>query len=98
MAKKEYMWGVFIAILLALLSPLASSYPDGLEKVAERLGFISRAKDAPFKIMPDYIFPGIRNETLATILAGVTGVLIVLILSIIATRLLVRRNAAQFHR
>lgn len=71
--------GLVIAVLLALLSPLASTYPDGLEWVAETTQptFLDRAADAPYSIIPDYVFPGIPNEALATIVAGMVGVIIV---------------------
>jgi len=55
---------------------LASSSPDGLERVAENKGFIDLGKEAPFQIIADYVFPGIENEAVATILAGVIGTLI----------------------
>lgn len=76
---KRYWWiaGLLLAIVLALLSPLASPHPDGLERVAEDTGFIERAQDAPFHIIPDYVFPGVENEALATIIAGLIGTLIV---------------------
>ena len=67
---------LIICLLVAVISPLASSSPDGLEKVAEEKGFISQAQDSPFKIITDYVFPGIENETLATILAGLIGTLV----------------------
>ena len=67
---------LIICLLVAVISPLASSSPDGLEKVAEEEGFISQAQDSPFKIITDYVFPGIENETLATILAGLIGTLV----------------------
>jgi len=62
----------------ALLSPWASSHPDGLERVAEDLGFISLAEEATLFSgwMPDYLFPGLRHEGLATALAGVVGTLL----------------------
>ncbi len=69
--------GVAIAIILAFLSPLASPHPDGLERVAENLGFIEQAQEPLYEVIPDYVFPGIPNETLATIAAGVVGTLIV---------------------
>ncbi len=62
-------------MILATISPLASSSPDGLEKVAEDKGFIGIAGEAPFEVVADYIFPGIENEALATILAGWLGTL-----------------------
>jgi len=44
--------------------------------VAENKGFIDLAQESPFQIIADYVFPGIENETLATILAGLIGTLI----------------------
>ncbi len=67
---------MLVCLVLASLAPLASSSPDGLERVAEDKGFIDMAQAAPFQVIADYVFPGIQNETLATILAGLTGTLI----------------------
>lgn len=69
--------GTLITVALAILSPLASSHPDGLEWVAEQHGFIETAKEAFYNIMPDYVVPGISNPALATIAAGILGALIV---------------------
>jgi hypothetical protein len=60
-----------------LFSPFASSNPDGLERVAEDKEFIGEAKGPSYEIIPDYTFPGVENERLATILSGIVGVLIV---------------------
>ena len=69
--------GLMIAVGITLFSPFASSHPDGLEKVAEDKGFLNKAKDAPYEIIPDYTFPGVDNEKAATVLAGIVGVFIV---------------------
>lgn len=69
--------GLALALGVTLLAPLASPYPDGLERVAEDQGFIEAAQDAPYEIIPDYVMPGISNEALATIAAGLVGTLIV---------------------
>ena len=69
--------GAIIIIALAILSPLASSHPDGLEWVAEENGFLIAAQDAFYEIIPDYVMPGISNESIATIFAGIIGALIV---------------------
>jgi hypothetical protein len=74
--KKWWLIGIGVALLLATLSPLASGSPDGLEKVAEQQGFIDSANAAPFQVVADYVFPGVHNEALATILAGWLGVLV----------------------
>jgi cobalt/nickel transport system permease protein len=78
--SNRWVWvgGLAITLILAVLSPLASAFPDGLEWVAEEIGFLGSAKDAPYQIIPDYVFPGISNRAIATIVAGVIGALIVL--------------------
>jgi cobalt/nickel transport protein len=42
--------------------------------VAEDKEFADQAKDPPFQIIADYVFPGIENEALATALSGLIGV------------------------
>lgn len=69
--------GTAIALVLAILSPLASSHPDGLEWVAEQHGFLGTAREALYNIIPDYSLPGISDPALATITAGILGVIIV---------------------
>jgi cobalt/nickel transport system permease protein len=75
------MWvgGLVVAIVLAILSPLASAHPDGLEWVAEQQGFLTAARNAPYSIIPDYVFPGISNQAVATIVAGIVGLAIVFV-------------------
>jgi hypothetical protein len=76
---KKYWWivGLLLALGVALLSPLASPHPDGLERVAEDQGFAHKAKEAPIQVIADYLFPGIENEAVATIVAGVLGTVVV---------------------
>ncbi|HUS71074.1 MAG TPA: PDGLE domain-containing protein [Anaerolineae bacterium] len=69
--------GLVIALAVTLVSPLASPWPDGLERVADDQGFSDAAEEPLYEIIPDYVLPGIPGESLATILAGVVGVLIV---------------------
>jgi cobalt/nickel transport system permease protein len=78
-AGGRWVWGTGLAVALALavISPLASSHPDGLEWVAEQKGFLVAARAPLFKIVPDYVFPGISNEAAATIAAGILGTILV---------------------
>ena len=76
MKTKWWLIALLLCLAVALLSPLASSSPDGLERVAEDRGFIGLAQEAPFQVIADYVFPGLENEALATILAGIIGTLI----------------------
>jgi hypothetical protein len=64
--------------LATAASPFASPHPDGLEKVAEEKQFIGEGKLAPLQEdspIPDYAFPGVENERVATGLAGFVGCL-----------------------
>lgn len=74
----RYWWvfGLLLALVLALLSPLASPHPDGLERVAEDQGFLPEARSAPYELVADYLFPGIENEAVATMVAGIVGTVI----------------------
>jgi cobalt/nickel transport system permease protein len=74
-----WIGGLVVAVVLAILSPLASAHPDGLEWVAEQHGFLEAQRNAPYRIIPDYVFPGISNEKMATIVAGLVGVAIVFV-------------------
>jgi len=69
--------GLGISLLVVILSPLASIAPDGLERVALRLGFSTSAQTPTFKLLPNYSLPFLGRTSLATILAGVVGLLIV---------------------
>ena len=75
--RAVWVGGLIIALGLAVASPLASAHPDGLEWVAEQRGFLDAAQGPVFSIIPDYVLPGVSNEALATILAGLIGTLIV---------------------
>lgn len=72
-----WLGGLAIAIALAIASPLASSHPDGLEWVAEQEGFLNLAQGPLYEVIPDYVLPGLSNEALATIFAGIIGSLLV---------------------
>jgi hypothetical protein len=87
--------GIGIALAVTFFSPLASSEPDGLEKVAENHGFITQAEDAPYEVIADYVLPGVDNEDLATVLAGIIGVLVVAAVALAFAFLLWRLRGAQ---
>ena len=76
MHKKWWLAAFAACLLLVTVSPLASSAPDGLEKVAGDKGFADVAQASPFEVVAGYVFPGIENEALATILAGWLGTIL----------------------
>jgi cobalt/nickel transport protein len=76
--KKFYVGALLVSLLLAgVVSFYASSNPDGLEKVAETVGFIETAEDHAIADSPlaDYGGKGVDNERLSVGLSGVIGVL-----------------------
>jgi PDGLE domain len=80
--------------LATAASPFASSSPDGLEKVAQEEGFLQGGRLARVQEKapaPDYAFPGVRDERLATGLAGFTGTLLVFAVGYGLARVVVRR-------
>ena len=92
--------GYLIAVAVVLLAPFASGSPDGLERVAEDAGFLERAQSAPYAVIADYALPGIQNQALATILAGVIGVTLIYLLvagGIYGIYTLYRRRATPLH-
>jgi ABC-type Fe3+ transport system permease subunit len=93
--KLVWLAGLILALLLAIASPLASSHPDGLMWVARQYGFTGSEQNPLFKIIPHYIIPGVRDKTLATILAAIIGTLIVLAVALGVAYL--RRRKADSH-
>ncbi len=82
-----FIWiGLGISLLLALLlSPLASTSPDGLEKVAETKGFSEKGESWKFwKHAPlsDYTLPWIENEKVSTALSGLIGTLAIFFIAL----------------
>lgn len=70
--------GVVIAGGVATLASLfASADPDGLEAVAEQLGFLDAGLSAPFELFPDYTIPGL-DGTASTVVAGLLGMIVVI--------------------
>lgn len=79
-AKASRNWiyaGGAISLVIVLLSPLASAFPDGLERVAENLGFLGAGQSSPYEIIPDYTIPFLGETALSTIVAGVIGAVVV---------------------
>lgn len=79
--KLFVVFALAVAIGLAgAFSPFASSAPDGLNRVAEDKAFLDSGRLANAQEsspIPDYAFPGVKDERLATGLAGFAGTLIV---------------------
>lgn len=73
-------WTVLAVLTLAvagLLSPWASGHPDGLERVAEDLGFHGRETAIhSLSPMPDYEVAGVQWAAVRVGLAGLIGAVV----------------------
>ncbi|MBE0611785.1 MAG: PDGLE domain-containing protein [Dehalococcoidia bacterium] len=82
---RRYRWaiaGLLITVLVVIiLAPLASSDPDGLDRVSEDKGFAEQGKDSSYSFLPDYSVPGIDDERATLIISGLIGVAIVFVLT-----------------
>jgi hypothetical protein len=97
--------GLIVALGLAFfVSPLASSSPDGLERVSIDEGFAETAEDHTLADSPlaDYAVEGVDDENLSTGLAGTIGVAITFGLGMIVFGLIrsmrARRSGPQAAR
>ena len=87
--------GIVVSLFAVLLSPLASANPDGLERVAEDVGFLHLGQSASYQILPGYTVPFLGETALSTIVAGIVGALVVLGLMIVIGGMLRRKKVHQ---
>jgi hypothetical protein len=89
--NKQFAVVAAILVFLAVFIPLASSSPDGLERVVENFGV---AEQAPVwnGVMSDYAIAAIGNPYVSTLLAGVFGTLMVLIAGFVLGKAIAPKN------
>ncbi len=77
---KVSFYGLFIILilLLSLVTPFASSSPDGLESVAEEFGFTQT--DGIVLILDDYGISAVNNDFISTVLSALLGVTVLAIM------------------
>jgi cobalt/nickel transport system permease protein len=90
-------FGLVLTLGLAVfVAPFACPWPDGLEAVAQKLGFEHAARE-PFlpAPVPDYTMLGLHSPVAATAAAGVMGALVVFGLALLLSRTLVPKVEAK---
>ena len=77
---KVSFYGLFIILilLLSLVTPFASSSPDGLESVAEEFGFTQT--DGVILLLDDYGISAVNNDFISTVLSALLGVTVLAIM------------------
>jgi cobalt/nickel transport system permease protein len=92
------VYGMLIAVGLALfVSPFASPWPDGLEKVGENLGFLGKAAGKPLALapIPDYSIPGVGSPAIATALAGAVGTIVMFVFAFFLARVVTTKRVGD---
>jgi ABC-type sulfate transport system permease component len=90
---RKYLIAIaLIVIFLVVFIPLASTRPDGLEKVAESLG-IEEITPLWNGLMTDYSVGALGNSYASTLLAGVFGTVLVLLASLVLGRAVTKKTA-----
>jgi len=90
--------GLVVSLVLAtVLSLFASAAPDGLEHVAETLGFADAAEDSAVVGSPlaDYGTAGVASEWLSTGIAGLVGLALTGVVAFGLMRLLARPRVSS---
>lgn len=96
--RRFFAVALVVSLLLAgVASHYASSHPDGLEHVAEQAGFLGSAEDSATADSPlaDYRTSGVDDRRVSGGLAGVIGVVVMLVLSTGLFWLVRRREPAD---
>ena len=97
---KKSVWGFIIAglavsiVLAVVISPHASTLPDGLEWVAKMKGFLHLGeKWSAWKLSPapDYHLTGIKSNGVSAALAGLFGTLVVFGLGYFIARIVAKK-------
>jgi cobalt/nickel transport system permease protein len=92
----EYLFGFGLLCVIALfLAPFASSLPDGLEKIASQLHFLSHERSIGPVVISGYELPGLQSSFLAVLLAGLIGLFLVLALTYGLLRLTQRKSSVH---
>ncbi len=88
------LFGGVAAFCALFLSPLASSLPDGLNRVAKDIGFAGKESVGATGLLPHYAIPSLSG-TLATGLAGLVGVILTISIGYFIAVAVKRRSAGR---
>jgi cobalt/nickel transport protein len=91
--KKALSALALILIGLAVVLPFASTSPDGLEKVTETFG-VQQQTSFWEGVLPDYSVAVLGNGYISTLIAGVFGIMVVLIASLLLGKVMAKDGKA----
>lgn len=89
--KATWIWLALSIGVAMLLAPFASKLPDGLNKVAESLGFLERGRPGLNTPLAGYRIPGMEGG-ISTAMAGIVGILVMFIVAYAIVKVLHRKR------
>jgi cobalt/nickel transport protein len=89
--KKALSAIALVLVGLVVLLPFASSSPDGLEKVTQTFG-MQQQTSMWEGLLPDYSVAMLGNGYASTLLAGIFGVIVVFVASLLFGKVMVSKN------
>ena len=88
--KKYVVAAALVVVFLVFFIPLASTNPDGLEKVVQTYG-AQENENLWSGLLSDYSFSSISDSYVSTLFAGIFGVLMVLLMGLLISRVVFRK-------
>ncbi len=88
--KKYVVAAALVIVFLVFFIPLASTNPDGLEKVVQTYG-AQENENLWSGLLSDYSFSSISNSYVSTLFAGIFGVLTVLLMGLLISKVMFRK-------
>jgi ABC-type sulfate transport system permease component len=92
--KKYVIAAALVVVFLVFFIPLASTNPDGLEKVVQTYG-AQEHENLWSGLLSDYSFSSISNSYLSTLFAGIFGVLTVLLMGLLIGKVMFRKTGKK---
>ena len=92
---KKYVIAVaLVVVFLVFFIPLASTNPDGLEKVVQTYG-AQENENLWSGLLSDYSFSSISDSYVSTLFAGIFGVLTVLLMGLLISKVMFRKTVKK---
>jgi ABC-type sulfate transport system permease component len=92
--RKYFVALALVVVFLVFFIPLASTNPDGLEKVVQTYE-VQEHESLWSGLLPDYSFSSISNSYASTLFAGIFGVITVLLTGLIISKVMFRKTGKK---
>ena len=92
--KSSVKFGLFTTLIVVFASLFASSFPDGLESISKKLGFLNQAASGS-ALMKNYSISFLGQGALSTVIAGLIGIAVIMSMFALFTKVLTSAKSAS---